>query len=224
MAKLESLKVSFDCCWWILVVLSLLNFAHLVKGNDCLDVFISVDIDDICYFNQSWNISWTVESFQNESKQVRGTQNGVTCDLTFSYNDCLQITVQYVNYSWWDDPLTSVVFLYDSYQIFRFTPHNWSTNYFYDYDYVLTLNDTTNEMTIRYSDCANETDIYDTTYVPFTTDAPTLAPTYECLDWPQYVCNLYVFVYFFEFCDRRAYRAKRKNKNSKVYKRKTTQK
>ena len=192
--------MSFDCYWLLSVTLSLFNFAHHVAGNECLGVFISADIEDTCYFWQ-WNISWTVESVQNASKQVTGTQNGVSCDLTFGDDDCLAITVQYQNYSSAYDPLTSIVFLYDSYQVFAFSPHtssDWSTMYFYDY--TLTINDRTNEMTIFYTECANYTDT-DSSDEYFTTYEPTTGPTYECQDWPEYVCIFCIctvlFVFFF---------------------------
>ena len=100
-------------------------------NHRCLDVLVSVNIDNVCHLYNEWDLTWTIKSASlSSNKQIQGSKEGISCDVTFNPNDCVDIDVDYSfnhNNQPFDneqEPLSTILFLYDNAPLFRYSPKN----------------------------------------------------------------------------------------------------
>ena len=110
----------------------------------CLDVIVSVNIDNVCHLHDTWDLTWTIKSSPTSSistldknehnllsvKHIQGSKDGISCDLTFNTNDCFDIEIDYFfeqnnandPFKKQQQPLSTILFLYDNIPLFRYSP------------------------------------------------------------------------------------------------------
>ena len=186
----------------LLVYFSIIR--SLQADEECLGVYIGIDSSNICYLNDTFAISWSVKSLFNSSLQVSGTENDISCDLTFDFNECVKININHTNYtaisSTNTNPFNGVLFLYNNSQIFSYSPNSndWGNSEAYDSTTSISINAMTNQVFISHSLCFNNSQSVPASPNPTNMPSimPTASPTYECVDWPNYVCIqlFYLFI------------------------------
>ena len=168
------------------------------EGTECLGVYVGIDSSNICYLNDTFSISWSISSLFNESLQINGTENDVSCDLTFDFNQCVEININHTNYTAFSsidiNPFNGMLFLYNNSQIFSYSPNSndWGNSDTYDSTTSIWTNEMTNQVFISHSLCFNNSNSVPATPNPTSIPSlmPTTSPTYQCVDWPNYVCYI----------------------------------